>query len=70
MSRTTPPLLILLPLMAFFLLACDPSGVTGSEEPGCDADLLTGFFSHDNMEDLSRCLQGGPPITGEVGTSS
>jgi len=61
---TTKPLLIFLPLLAFLLLACDPGGITGSGELDCDADLLTGIFSHDNNEDLSRCLQGRRPLTG------
>jgi hypothetical protein len=56
--------MILLPLLAFLLLACDPGGITGSGELDCDADLLTGIFSHDNNEDLSRCLQGRRPLTG------
>lgn len=65
MSRLTRmPLLIFLPLIALSLLACDPGRVTGSGELECDADLLTGIFSHDNNEDLSRCLQGRRPLTG------
>ncbi len=65
MSRPTRmPLLIFLLLMALGLLACDPGRITGSGELECDADLLTGIFSHDNNEDLSRCLQGRRPLTG------
>ncbi len=65
MSRPTRmPLLIFLLLMALGLLACDPGRMTGSGELECDADLLTGIFSHDNNEDLSRCLQGRRPLTG------
>jgi len=65
MSRPTGmPLLLILPMMALGLLACDPGGITGSGELDCDADLLTGIFSHDNNEDLSRCLQGRRPLTG------
>ena len=61
---TAKRLWIFLPLMALGLLACDPGGITGSGELECDADLLTGIFSHDNNEDLSRCLQGRRPLTG------
>jgi len=65
MSRLTRILLpIFLPVLALSLLACDPGRVTGSGELECDADLLTGIFSHDNNEDLSRCLQGRRPLTG------
>ena len=51
-------------LMALGLLACDPGRVTGSGQLECDPDLLTGIFSHDNNEDLARCLQGRRPLTG------
>jgi len=65
MSRPTRmPLLMIVPLMALSLLACDSGRVTGSGELDCDADLLTGIFSHDNNEDLSRCLQGRRPLPG------
>jgi len=65
MSRLTRMLVpIFLPVFALSLLACDPGRVTGSGQPECDADLLTGIFSHDNNEDLSRCLQGRRPLTG------
>ena len=65
MSRPTrTPLLIFLPLMALSLLTCDPGRVTGSGQLECDADLLTGIFSYDNNEDLSRCLQGRRPLSG------
>ncbi len=61
---TRMPLPIFLPLIALSLLACDPGRVTGSGQLECDPDLLTGIFSHDNNEDLSRCLQGRRPLTG------
>ncbi len=64
MTRLTRMLLPFLPVFALSLLACDPGRVTGSGQLECDADLLTGIFSYDNNEDLSRCLQGRRPLTG------
>ncbi len=53
--------LIVLPLMAFGLSACD--GVRGlAGPPSCEDSLLEGVFSHDNMEDLRKCLDGGAPL--------
>ncbi len=65
MSRPTRmPLLVFLPLMALGLFACDPGRITGSGQLECDPELLTGIFSHDNNEDLHRCLQGKRPLAG------
>jgi len=65
MSRPTRmPLLIFLPLIALSLLACNAGGITGAGQLECDPDLLSGIFSHDNNEDLSRCLQGRRPLEG------
>jgi hypothetical protein len=63
-SQTTRQLLLFLPALALLLSACNAGGITGSGELDCDTDLLTGIFSHDNNEDLSRCLQGRRPLTG------
>lgn len=63
-SQTTRSLLLFLPALALLLAACNAGGITGSGELDCDTDLLTGIFSHDNNEDLSRCLQGRRPLTG------
>jgi hypothetical protein len=63
-SQTTRQLLLFLPALALLLSACNAGSITGSGELDCDADLLTGIFSHDNNEDLSRCLQRRRPLTG------
>ncbi len=53
--------LVVLPLMAFGLSACD--GVRGlAGPPSCEDSSLEGLFSHDNMEDLRKCLDGGAPL--------
>ena len=53
--------LLVLPLMAFVLSACD--GVRGlAGPPSCEDSFLDGFFSYDNMEDLRNCLEGGAPL--------
>ena len=53
-----------LAVTAFVLSACSAGGITGTGQLECDPDLLTGIFSHDNSEDLSRCLQGKRPLEG------
>jgi len=63
-SQMTRPLSLFLPALALLLSACNAGGITGSDGFDCDPDLLTGIFSHDNNEDLSRCLQRRRPLTG------
>ncbi len=55
---------MLLPMLALLLSACSAGGITGAGQLECDPDQLSGIFSHDNNEDLSRCLQGRRPLEG------
>ena len=55
---------MLLPMLALLLSACGAGGITGAGQLECDPDLLSGIFSHDNNEDLSRCQRGRRPLEG------